>query len=163
MSNDNTRRLQVVAPKGYEIDREKSTIDNIIFKKVVTHDFRGWHDKPEIRGWQLDMYGNMGSIYRKDRTEISWGVFTTKELAQAVTSLAKLSQQMLDVNRDWEPDWDDGTPKYCITSDANFLRGFTVRYFAVTKHFLAFETEENAVKFMNKNTDDISEAIKFSI
>lgn len=43
-----TKTLKIEIPKGYEIDREKSTFENIVFKKVVIR-WNKYRDSVEIK------------------------------------------------------------------------------------------------------------------
>jgi hypothetical protein len=60
--------------------------------------------------------------------------------------LARLSQQLADFNKDWEPEWfDDDKTKFCIVNDFRGGCGeFKVVQRTTLYRFLAFKTKEDA-------------------
>ena len=46
------REMKIQVPEGYEIDREKSTFESIVFKKVEAKDLpKRWEDLKFIKGF----------------------------------------------------------------------------------------------------------------
>ena len=52
---------KIVAPEGYEIDREKSTIDEIVFKEIKKQLPKTWEELNTIKGWYVDSYAVKGA------------------------------------------------------------------------------------------------------
>lgn len=48
------RELKIEVPDGYEIDKEKSTFEKIIFKKVEKELPKSWEELKIISGYYLD-------------------------------------------------------------------------------------------------------------
>ena len=46
-----TKELKIQVPEGYEIDKEKSTFEKIVFKKVEKELPKSWEDLYEVGGW----------------------------------------------------------------------------------------------------------------
>lgn len=74
--------MKIVAPEGYEIDREHSTLDKIVFKKI---------DFTRISGY----YFNGGFISRASslsNTPENYNVFPSEELLKRAVATARIYQ-----------------------------------------------------------------------
>jgi hypothetical protein len=59
------------------------------------------------------------------RAEKHSNIFHKKSQAVGSLALAKLTQQLADVNGDWEPDWgDENESKYCIYRSSDEYKVF---------------------------------------
>ena len=109
-----TKEMKIQVPEGYEIDREKSTFENIVFKKVENELPKSWEDLYEVGGWFVDFHSDVvtsGSMRTGDSVK---NRFPTKEEAEACLALAQLCQLRDRYNDGWKPDWKDSTMKHCI-------------------------------------------------
>lgn len=114
------KSLVIVAPEGYEIDKEKSTFDKIVFKKK----------EEEIKSYEdiaKKLFCNK-TIYYTDRySDIikadGWFIYNldnennapTKEQLEWILALNKLRNTALVLNDGWKPDWsDESTAKFMI-------------------------------------------------
>ena len=102
-----TKELKITIPEGYEIDKEKSTFEKIVFKKKDT--------KP--RSWEEYLELNTGF----DGAGINWncgGVQTTglhhrgkaivpTHLAQPFIAMMQLMSLRQAWIGNWEPDWNE--------------------------------------------------------
>ena len=84
------KNLKITAPEGFEIDRDKSTFEEIVFKPIVKELPKSWEELEQIKGFKIDK-----------RT------FVTIEQGRASEALAQLSQLRKVYRGDWEPDWSD--------------------------------------------------------
>jgi hypothetical protein len=149
--------LKINAPKGYEIDKEKSTFENIVFKESNVLP-SSWEELGEyIDGYSV--YHRTSSIvinFREIVSNYNKNIFKTEEQAEASIALAQLSQ-LRDVYRQgWEPDW--GTVshnKYCIYFHLNSL---SITNFISLSHFLSFQDEKTAELFLENFRDLIKKA-----
>ena len=57
------RELKIEVPDGYEIDKEKSTFEKIIFKKVEKELPKSWEELKIISGYYLDSWGDKARYY----------------------------------------------------------------------------------------------------
>ena len=48
------KEMKIQAPEGYEIDRENSTFENIIFRKAERKLPKAWKDLLFVEGWFID-------------------------------------------------------------------------------------------------------------
>ena len=109
-----TKEMKIQAPEGYEIDREKSTFENIVFKKEERKLPKKWEDLYEVGGWFVDFQSDVvtsGSMHTADSVK---NRFPTKEEAEACLALAQLCQLRDRYNDGWKPDWTDFTMKPSI-------------------------------------------------
>lgn len=151
------KELKINIPQGYEIDRQKSTFEKIIFKKIPENP-KTWEEYCEmIRGNTL-YYTNYDN-----RLALSGGYgahngFTTKKRAKQFIALGKLLQL-----RDY---WVDGW----IYDAPNFNDSVFAVFYSVTSNDaqitnisyanlpLTFPTKEMAQKFIECFEDLIKEA-----
>ena len=150
------KELKIEAPDGYEVDKEASTFEKIVFKKKKGLPKR-WEDLRGVDGYYVDGYSEIGKI-ENFTTKFSYdkNVFSTKEEAEAALALSQLSQLKKAYNGDWKPDWTDGKQKYCIT----FMNTIIVFRSALgDSYFLAFKTEELRYEFL-ENFRDLIETAK---
>ena len=146
---------KIVAPEGYEIDREKSTIDEIVFKEIKKQLPQTWEELNTIKGWYVDSYAVLNATYSVPTKKDHKTIFPTKEQAEASIALAQLSQ-LRDVYRNgWEPNWDDDSWKFCIQPYNN---SFDIILVTHACYFLSFPTKEIAQEFLNNFRDLIEQA-----
>ena len=152
------KELKIQVPEGYEIDRENSTFEKIVFKKVENELPKRWKDLHQVKGWAV---GEDNKIYSVERyTWEEYGrknIFPTKEEAEACVALAQLCQLRDRYNDGWKPDWDSmSETKYVLEISRNIV----VKNFYGNRHkILAFKTEELRDKFL-ENFRDLIETAK---
>ena len=152
-----TKEMKIQAPEGYEIDRENSTFEKIVFKKVERELPKKWEDLMGVSGFYVDSHSKVNvfrGCFAKEETK---NIFPTKEEAKACLALAQLCQLRDKYNDGWKPDWNNGKEyKYSIV--INTGRPFVETYFNVQK-VLSFKTEELRDKFL-ENFKDLIEIAK---
>lgn len=152
-----TKEIKIEVPQGYEIDKEKSTFEKIVFKK-----------KDEFEHFEFD------GAYIDIRSEIKTGngfdsIFTISEEnnknvwiseahAKASLAMSQLSVLMASptYNGDWLADWeDDMTDKYIIYFVDSEVEKARSR---CRSHFLSFKTEDARDRFLENHRGLIIEA-----
>jgi len=148
------KELKINVPEGYEIDKYKSTFENIVFKKKKEFP-KNLIDLRELYGWRTDFWGNIFNHNVCDELQ-SKNLFRTYEQANASLALAQLSQ-LRDVYRGgWEPDWDNkDTKKSCIVF---YLSEIMVDCKWYENSFLSFQDDETAELFLKNFRDLIKQA-----
>lgn len=138
--------MKIEVPAGYMIDKEKSTFEKIVFKKIERELPKSWEELHMIKGWFVE---NGSGIYEFENCftiSKNRNLFPTKEEAEACVALAQLCQLRDRYNDGWKPDWNNGKEyKYSIV--INNGRPFVETYFNVQK-VLSFKTEELRDKFL---------------
>ena len=152
-----TKELKIQIPEGYEINKERSTFEKIVFKKKDTKP-----SKP--RCWEE--YCNLQIINNKkdycinglasEIDEVHWdsctdadswrNVLPSKGLAEAFRAMMQLMSLRQVWIGDWEPCWNGRTIHYCIV---RFNNGYTINLNTQCCHALSFPTQEMATDFMN--------------
>ena len=138
------KKLKINVPKGYEIDKEKSTFENIVFKEISKLP-SSWEDLEVVEGYDPEYLPYF----------IGMNTFKTREQSEASVALAQLSQ-LRDVYRQgWEPDWELSGLKYSINLHKNEISLTDFVYF---NHFLSFQDRETAELFLENFRDLIEKA-----
>lgn len=150
------KELKIEVPQGYEIDRENSTFEKIVFKKVEELPKR-WGELKRIKGVYVDSDSRLCNSGYGATYETSKNIFPTIEEAEACVALAQLCQLRDRYNDGWKPDWDSmSETKYVLEISRNIV----VKNFYGNRHkILAFKTEELRDKFL-ENFRDLIETAK---
>lgn len=105
------KELVITPPAGYEIDRENSTLEKIVFKEVKKK--IEWSYFGEVEGYYIDdnsgIYGRCNDADYDNRN-----TFPTREEAEACLALSQLLQWRNKRNEGWKPDWTDNSDKPSI-------------------------------------------------
>ena len=151
-----TKEFKIQVPEGYEIDKEKSTFEKIVFKKVEKELPKRWEDLYEVGGWFVDFHSDVVTSDSMRTGDSVKNRFPTKEEAEACLALAQLCQLRDRYNDGWKPDWEDGTDKYTIIYNSNKIdTSFTV----YTQRILSFKKVELRDEFL-ENFNDLIEIAK---
>lgn len=141
------KSLKVVPPQGYEIDVEKSTFDEIIFRKVEPKLPMSFEELGGIRGWYIESDTCRICEQRTPLSGISPSVkdvWPTKELAEASLAMSQLMQLRKAWVGDWEADWVSGQ-NWCVCVVGEILCVSFRRYNSP----LSFPTREMGVDFLH--------------
>jgi hypothetical protein len=111
-----TKEMKIQVPEGYEIDRENSTFESIVFKKVEAKELpKRWEDLKIIDGFFVSNLGYIEKVSDNyTAANHNKNIFPTKEEAEACLALAQLCQLRDRYNDGWKPDWTDFTMKPSI-------------------------------------------------
>ena len=84
------KELKIEVPQGYEIDRQNSTFEKIVFKKIPENP-KTWEDYCELTKGIPSFYSTLNGV---DTNKYSgeYNEFTTKERAEQFIALGKLLQ-----------------------------------------------------------------------
>lgn len=136
-----TKELKIVAPEGYTIDKEHSTLEKIIFKPIDKELPKSWEEYCKIH--------SMG----KNET-----YFPSEEYSKATIALMKLIRLKNIYNKEWEPYWGSNPNiKYVITVQHNDR--FEILTFREGHRSLMFKTRILAEQFL-ENFRDLIEIAK---
>ena len=153
------KTIKITPPEGYEVDKEKSTFNEIVFKKLEPNLPMSWEELKEVKGYFIHQNSEINSRLVIDKAvAYNRNLFPTKEEAKAMRAMAQLCQLRDAWNGGWKPDWEDNTPKYCIISYKNIL---CTDFYYYTSASMAFKTRELRDKFMETFKDLLEEAKPF--
>lgn len=150
------KEMKIEVPEGFEIDREKSTFEKIVFKKVERELPKRWEDLYEVKGWFVDSQGDVVTSGDMRTADSVKNRFPTKEEAQACLALSQLCQLRDRYNNGWKPDWKDGNlDKYLIEVRCGELTKTSSNLY---QRLLAFKTGNLRDKFLENFRDLIEKA-----
>ena len=145
-----SKELKIEVPEGYEIDKEKSTFEKIIFKKIPENP-KTWEEYCKLTKGSDSNYASTTNMVNKDRYTGSYNEFATKERAEQFIALGKL----LQLRDYWVKGYD--TFSYIVWSN-NVRRVFVCDRYGVTPNPLTFPTKEMAEEFKDCFSDLIKQA-----
>ena len=152
------KTIKITPPEGYEVDKEKSTFSEIVFKKIKNNLPMSWEELGVIEGSFVSSNSIIDDLYMTNAVDINRNLFPTRKEAGAMRAMAQLCQLRDRWNDGWKPDWKDNTRKYCIVSFKNIV--LRDSYYSVS-HPMVFKTEELRDKFMETFKDLLEEAKPF--
>ena len=152
-----TKEMKIQVPEGYEIDRENSTFEKIIFKKVERELPKTWKDLLFVEGWFINGKCYIIETGKLITQEYNKNIFPTKEEAEACLALAQLCQLRDRYNDGWKPNWNStAETKYVIEI---FKNNIVKNLYGGKHRILAFKTEDLRDKFL-ENFKDLIETAK---
>ena len=148
------KELNIIAPEGYEIDKENSTFEKIVFKKINELP-KTWEELKYISGAFISTFSDINTINSIKTDSSAKNIFPTKELAEAALALAQLLQLRDRYNGDNEG-FIFNKNNYCISVyNYNIDKSWNAQIHRV----LAFRTKELGDEFYN-NFKDLIEIAK---
>ena len=143
------KEIKIEVPQGYEIDKEKSTYEKIIFKKIDENP-KTWEEYCELTKGNTSNYANATTLMVcKDRFNGAYNEFSTKERAEQFIALGKL----LQLRDYWVGDWKRNSDNIYIIYKNVIMAAVHNSDFPLT-----FPTKKMAREFKNCFEDLIKEA-----
>ena len=143
------KELKIEIPQGYEIDRQKSTFEKIIFKKIPENP-KTWEEYCELTKNSPSFYATLNSIDTHKYSGV-YNEFQTKERARQFIALCKLLQL-----RDY---WVKGYSEFRYAVYGDILDRTVICDWLDNVHYpLTFPTKEMAEEFKNCFEDLIKQA-----
>lgn len=134
------KELKIIPPIGYEIDRQKSTFEKIIFKKIPENP-KTWEDYCSLMKGKTVYYTNCNNIIVSGFSD-AHDKFVTKKRAEQFIALGKLLQL-----RDY---WvKDSKFKYAVGIFTWSEGGIVTNNCDINDFALTFPTHEMADKFIS--------------
>lgn len=143
------KELKIEIPQGYEIDRQKSTFEKIIFKKIPENP-KTWEEYCSLMKGKTVYYTNCNNITVSGFSD-AHDKFVTKKRAEQFVALGKLLQL-----RDY---WVKGYYKFSyLVWNSGGRRVFVCGCDGVTPYPLTFPTKGMAEEFKDCFEDLIKQA-----
>ena len=143
------KELKIEVPQGYEIDRQKSTFEKIVFKNIPENP-KTWEEYCKRTKGCTSYYGDpIDDNTHETKFSKFYNEFSTKERAKQYIALGRL----LQLRDYWVDSWK-------ITSDNVYViyRNVIMATLHNSDFPLAFPTREMAKEFKNCFEDLIKEA-----
>lgn len=137
------KEIKIQVPEGYEIDKEKSSFEKIVFKKK--EDTNSWEDLKEIEGVFITRDSSIVN-YKGSNDTLNKNVFKNEKYAKSALALAQISQLL--PYYDSNVDWDSYNYKYCLTKEGNKI---IIEQWLGKYHLLSFNTKKEAERFLKYN------------
>ena len=138
------KELKIEIPEGYEIDKENSSFEKIVFKKKV--EVNCWEDLKRIQGAFITEGSLLNPIALAPVLPHNRNIFLNEKYAKSALALAQISQLL--PYYDTNVDWTTNNEKWCITRVSNKIE---VRSWGSIHHVLAFNTKSEAIRFLKHN------------
>lgn len=145
------KTLKITPPEGFEIDKEKSTFEEIVFKPMKKQLPQSWEELGKINGYWVDICSEICEDEVFECVETHKNIFATEEQAKASIALAQLSQ-LREVYRNG---WERSFPNYTIDQEMGKIVPTRHEYRDV---FLSFQSEEVRDEFLENFRELIKEA-----
>ena len=142
-----TKELKIEVPQGYEIDRQKSTFEKIIFKKIPENP-KTWEDYCSLMKGKTIHYPDYYYIILRS-FEDAYNMFETEERARQFIAFGKL----LQLRDYWVGDWKRNSDNIYIIFKNVIIATMNNNDFP-----LSFPTREMAERFKECFKDLIKEA-----
>ena len=143
------KELKIEVPQGYEIDRQKSTFEKIVFKKIPDNP-KTWEDYCSLMKGKTIHYPDYYYIILRS-FEDAYNMFATEERARQFIALGKLLQL-----RDY---WVKGYDKFSyLVWNSGCRNVFVCDWSGVNPCALTFPTKEMAEEFKECFSDLIKQA-----
>ena len=137
--------IKIIPPEGYEFDKEKSTLEEIVFKKIENNLPMSWEELGIIKGYYISSNSNIDDASMTNAVDVNRNLFPSKKEAEAMLAMAQLCQLRNAWNNGWEANWEDDTVKYCIVSFKNIM--YKDSYYHLHRPMF-FKTRELRDKFI---------------
>ena len=143
------KELKIEVPQGYEIDRQKSTFEKIVFKKIPENP-KTWEDYCSLMKGKTMYYTNCNTITVSGFSD-AHDKFATKKRAEQFIALGKL----LQLRDYWVKRYD--TFSYVVWSNSRGMVS-VCHWCGVNPYPLTFPTKEIAEEFKDCFEDLIKQA-----
>ena len=151
------REIKITPPEGYEIDKENSTFEKIIFKKVEE---KLTYEKIASKLFQDKKHYYIASDGRIVETILqAWlcpNTAPTEKQLQRLLAINKLMNVAYYLNDGWEPDWNDtNTLKYGLYYDHNLKKiiiDFNFNHQKAIVYFKTRELAQQAIEILGEET-----------
>ena len=144
-----TKEIKIEIPQGYEIDKEKSTFEKIIFKKIPENP-KTWEEYCSLMKGKTIHYPDYYYVIVRSFQD-AYNMFATEERARQFIALGQLIQL-----RDY---WVKGYNEFRYAVYGDRLDGTAIcDWCENTNHPLTFPTKEMAEEFKDCFSDLIKQA-----
>ncbi len=152
LNNKQMKEFIIECPSGFEVDKEKSTFEKIVFKEIENKLPMSVEEIPN-RNWFIGGDGivyNTNGIGAKDKNQVS-----TKERAEAFLALMQLVELRDAWNGDWKAEFSNNEIKYLIFRVRNEIM---FHHNTPTNCVLHFKSEQLRDQFAEQFKDLIETA-----
>ena len=142
-----TKEIKIQVPEGYEIDKEKSSFEKIVFKKKE-NTINSWEDLKKVEGCYIGPDSSISNVnLLLQNCKEHKNVFLNEKYAKSALALAQISQLLpyYDSNVDWN---NSATFKFCIYRQKKKI---VINTLNTSFEILAFNSRKEAERFLKYN------------
>ena len=161
--NSETKELKIEIPKGYEVDKENSTFEKIVFKKVEEKLTYTKIIKELFNGkkyYYINDYGTIKETYDPEKIidfcDTDPNNAPTKYQLERLLALNKLMNVAYYLNDGWEPNWNDGCQEKFYIYYNSAVKTFNVSanfyYNGGVTYFKSKEIAKQAIEILGEET-----------
>lgn len=151
------KSLKINIPEGYEIDEEKSTFTEIVFKPI--NSLKTWEDCIKLLENKIKFFyfitntSDIEPLYAPAIEFRNYNLLPSEEIAKKFLTLQKLYTCRQAYIGDWKPDYsNNGISKYSI---ANISNNIEIHAYLGAVRIFSFPNRELAEKFLNNFKEDL--------
>lgn len=138
------KELKIEIPEGYEIDKENSSFEKIVFKKKAV--VNCWEDLKQASGVYIAEDSRLNSTPVGLVRPHNKNIFLNEKYAKSALALAQISQLL--PYYDTKVDWKLPKGKFCIDRIGNLIE---IKHWVSVYHLLAFNSLSEAKRFLEHN------------
>lgn len=153
--NSETKELKIEIPEGYEVDKENSTFEKIIFKKVEE---KLTYEKIVEKLFQYEEHYYISGDGDIMKSYSGWScpnTASTKHQLEKLLALNKLMNIAYYLNDGWEPNWNDIEQEKFYIYYSNVSKTIEIDYNCVCNsggvYFKSRELAEQAIEILGKD------------
>ena len=150
LNNKQMKEFIIECPSGFEVDKEKSTFEKIVFKEIENKLHMSVEEIPN-RNWYIAAKSEIKQL----NTAYDKNNLSTKERAEAFLALMQLVELRDAWNGDWKADWNNSEKKYLIFVSRGDITKFAN---SVSNTVLHFKSEQLRDQFAEQFKDLIEQA-----
>jgi hypothetical protein len=159
------KEIKITIPEGYEIDKEQSTFEKILFKKKDNKYPKTWEECIDIlnslktRFCYIASNSELHETYDCCKSTIDYNTLPSKEIAEKFLILQKLYTCRQAYVGNWEPDIKNYEQiKYCLVYERNTI---SLGTYTSTCRMFSFPTKEMGKDFIINFNNDLEKIKEF--
>ena len=140
--------IKDICPKGYTLDKEKSTLDNLFFIGKINYNYISEKLFKEKNFYYITYDGNIREVREASSSSLSCHMTdknncTSEKQAKKLLAINQLMNVAKYLNEDWKPDWrNEDEKKYIIFIDEQCNRIVIDCKYIVNTSIVYFKTKE---------------------
>lgn len=154
--------IKDICPEGYILDKEKSTLDNLVFIGKINYNYISEKLFKEKNFYYITYDGDIREVREASSSSLSCHMTdknncTSKKQAKKLLAINQLLNVAKYLNGDWQPDWNSPDVKYKYfiymepLNDKLYIT-FSTRYISSFIYFKTKELAQKAIDILGEKT-----------
>lgn len=151
------KELTITPPEGYEIDRENSTFEHIVFKEIKNQMTYVDVAKKLFKGKTTYFISDSGiGTFQCGEGFANYGNCVTINQAKWIIALNKLQNVAIYLNNGWKPNLNDSNELKCFLKYSHSSKSLNIGFYYVsnngTVYFKSEELAKQAIEILGEET-----------